>query len=66
MEASDRADEFVPAGMASLGIEADEVEMAVMGVAHQMFWPGILGLISMDLDGVAPERDIDLSKGPPA
>jgi hypothetical protein len=64
MEASDRADQFIPAGLASLGIEADEVDMAVMAAAHQMFWPGILGLISMDLSEVAPERDPDLSRAP--
>jgi hypothetical protein len=64
MEASDRADEFVPAGLASLGIEADEVDLAVMEAAHQMFWPGILGLISMDLDDVTPERNPDLSRAP--
>jgi hypothetical protein len=64
MEASDRADEFIPAGLASLGIEADEVDMAVMKAAHQMFWPGILGLISMDLSDVAPERNPDLSRAP--
>jgi hypothetical protein len=64
METSDRADDFIPAGLASLGIEADEVDMAVMRAAHQMFWPGILGLISMDLGGVTPERNPDLSKAP--
>jgi hypothetical protein len=64
MEASDQADQFIPAGLASLGIEADEVDLAVMAAAHQMFWPGILGLISMDLGDVAPERDPDLSKAP--
>jgi len=64
MATSDRADEFIPAGLASLGIEADEMDMAVMKAAHQMFWPGILGLISMDLSGVAPERSPDLSRAP--
>ncbi|HEX7059738.1 MAG TPA: hypothetical protein VF176_07810 [Solirubrobacterales bacterium] len=64
MEASNRADEFVPAGMASLGIEADEIEAAVMSAAHQMFWPGIRELISTDLSDVAPERNPDLSKPP--
>ena len=39
MEASDRADDFIPAGLASLGIEADEIELAVIGAAHQLFWP---------------------------
>lgn len=64
MDASDRADEFIPAGLASLGIEADEMDMAVMQAAHQMFWPGILGLISMDLSAVVPERSPDLSRAP--
>jgi len=64
MEASDRADEFIPAGLASLGIEADEVDMAVMKAAHQMFWPGILGLISMDLSDTVPERSPDLGRAP--
>lgn len=64
MEASDRAAQFVPAGLASLGIEADEVELAVMMAAHEMFWPGILELISMDLRDVDPERNPDLSRGP--
>jgi hypothetical protein len=64
MEASDHADQFIPAGLASLRIEADEMDMAVMQAAHQMFWPGILALISADLGEVTPERDPDLSKAP--
>jgi hypothetical protein len=64
MEASDRADEFIPAGLASLGIEADEVELAVMNAAHQMFWPSIRELLSLDLGEFEPERDPDLSRAP--
>jgi hypothetical protein len=64
MEASNRADEFVPAGLASLGIEADEVDLAVMGAAHQIFWPPIRELLSLDTGGVEPERCPDLSKPP--
>jgi hypothetical protein len=64
MEASERADEFIPAGLASLGIEADEVELAVMNAAHGMFWPAILDLLSLDTSGVEPERQPDLSKAP--
>ncbi len=64
MEASNRADDFIPAGLASLGIEADEVDLAVMGAAHQMFWPSILELLSMDTSGIAVERCPDLSKAP--
>jgi hypothetical protein len=64
MEAADRADEFIPAGLASLGIEADEVEMAVMNAAHQMFWPSIRDLLSLDLGDFEPERNPDLSRAP--
>lgn len=64
MEASERAEEFIPAGLASLGIEVDEVELAVMNAAHGMFWPAILDLLSLDTADVAPERNLDLSKAP--
>jgi len=66
MEASDRAEDFVPAGLASFGIEADEVDLAVMNAAHQMFWPGIRGLLSLDLSAVEPERNPDMSRSPEA
>ena len=64
MEASDRADDFIPAGLASLGIEADEVDLAVMGAAHQMFWPAIGELLSLDTSDVEVERCPDLSRAP--
>jgi hypothetical protein len=64
MEATDRAEDFVPAGLASFGIEADEIELAVAGAAHQMFWPGILALIALDLGELEPERNPDLSRAP--
>jgi hypothetical protein len=66
MEASNRADEFVPAGLASLGIEADEVELAVMAAVHQLFWPPILELLALDTAGAEPERCPDLSNPPPS
>lgn len=65
MDAADQAEQFIPAGLASFGIEADDVDLAVMNAAHQMFWPAILELLSRDLSGVAPERAPDLSKAPP-
>jgi hypothetical protein len=66
MEASNRAEDFVPAGLASLGIEADEVDLAVMNAAHQMFWPAILRLLSRDFGELEPERNPDLSRAPEA
>lgn len=64
MEASNPADDFIPAGLASLGIEADEVDLAVMGAAHEMFWPPILDLLALDVGATAPERNPDLSQPP--
>ena len=45
MEASNSPDDFIPAGLAAFGIEADEIELAVIGAAHQLFWPPILELL---------------------
>jgi hypothetical protein len=64
MESGDRAEDFVPAGLASLGIEADEVELAVIEAAHSMFWPPIRDLLSLDLGDLEAERDPDLSRAP--
>lgn len=58
------ADEFIPAGLASLGIEADDVDLAVMAAAHRVFWPAIRDLLSLDTTGVEPERCPDLSRAP--
>ena len=65
MEASSSADDFIPAALAAFGVEADEIELAVMGAAHQMFWPPILELLSLDTGGVAPEPAPNLSQAPP-
>jgi hypothetical protein len=59
-----QADEFIVAGLASLGVEADEVDLAVMGALHGLLWPPLLELLDMDLENVAPERCPDLSRSP--
>ena len=64
MEATARADDFIAAGLASLGIEADEIELAVMAAAHALFWPEILDLLALDLGDVEPEPGADLSRAP--
>jgi hypothetical protein len=66
MEVSNRADDFIPAGLASFGIEADEIELAVIGAAHAMFWPAILELLEFDAGDAVPERRADLSLPPAA
>ena len=57
-------DAFVPAGLASLGIEADEEELAVMRAAHDLYWPAIVGLLEVDLAAVEPESLADMSQPP--
>jgi hypothetical protein len=54
---------FVPAGLAALGVEADEIELAIMAGAHELYWPGIAELLQVDLE-VEPERLADLSRPP--
>jgi len=64
MTASNSAGDFIPAALAAFGVEADEIELAVMSAAHEMFWPPILELLSLDTGGVAPEPAPDLSQAP--
>ena len=64
MEGAAPADDFIPAGLASLGIEADEVDLAVMGAVHQLLWPPILELLALDTEGLEPERCPDMSRAP--
>lgn len=63
MQAQPDFDPFVPASLASLGIEADEVELAVMRAAHGNWWPAVEALLEMDLSGES-ELEIDLSRAP--
>jgi hypothetical protein len=64
MEASNSADNFIPVALAAFGVEADEIELAVMAAAHQVFWPPILELLALDTGVVAPEPAPDLSVAP--
>ncbi|HKF82373.1 MAG TPA: hypothetical protein VKB23_05365 [Solirubrobacterales bacterium] len=66
MDASNPANEFIAAGLAAYGIEADEIELAVIGAAHQTFWPPILELLELDTGEIPVERSPDLSQAPPS
>jgi hypothetical protein len=55
---------FVPAGLASLGLEADEAELAVMRAAHELYWPAIAGFLQADLSAIEPEPNADMSRPP--
>jgi hypothetical protein len=65
MEASNGADDFIPAALAAFGVEADEIELAVMRAAHEVFWPPILELLALDTSTGASEPAPDLSQAPP-
>ena len=65
METPNSQDDFIPAGLAAFGIEADEIELAVICAAQQLFWPAILELIALDTSQVPVGRDPDLSQAPP-
>jgi hypothetical protein len=65
MEPSTSADDFIPAALAAFGVEADEIELAVMRAAHEMFWPPILELLALDTGLAASEPAPDLSQAPP-
>lgn len=64
MSEPEAATDFVESGLASMGIEADEIEMAVIRAAHQLYWPEILELLSIDTGGVPPEPNPDLGQAP--
>ncbi len=61
---ADRGDDYIDGGLASLGIEVDETERAVIGGAYALFWPGIVELLTLELGEVDPEPDVDLSRSP--
>jgi hypothetical protein len=63
-KAPDRGEEFVASGLAALGIEADETELAVIAGIHRVFGPPIRELIEFDTSSVALEPSPDLSSPP--
>jgi hypothetical protein len=63
-DAPARGEDFVAAGLASLGISADETELAVIAGVHGVFGPGIRHLIEFDTGEVQPEAELDLSVAP--
>ena len=64
MQGSDAFERFVDAGLELFEIDADEVELDVMRAADSIYRPRIKALLEVDLDGVDPEPDLDLSRPP--
>jgi hypothetical protein len=55
---------YMDGALASLGIEADEVERAVMSGVWNIYREGIALLLTVDLSEIEPEHHPDLSQPP--
>ncbi len=59
------AEQRIAADLAALGIEADEVELAVMGAMQQLLGPPIQELIETRFDGQLSEHPARFGQAPP-
>jgi hypothetical protein len=55
---------YLDGALETYGIEADELERAVMAGVWRVYEEGVNGLLDADLGGVELEVDPDLSKPP--
>jgi hypothetical protein len=55
---------YVGGGLELFGIEADQTERGVMEGVFNVYRPLLEALLAADLDGVEPERPLDLSRPP--
>ena len=66
MEAGSPFQRYLDSGLESFGIEADEIERAVMAGIWSIWEPDMNLLRDADLDGAENELNADLSAAPPA
>lgn len=64
MEPDSAFQRYVQGGLELFGIEADQTERSVMEGVFSVYRPALEGLLAADLEGVEPERPIDLSRAP--
>jgi hypothetical protein len=64
MAAGDEFETWVRVSLARHGITADDVDIAVMRVAEQVYGPQRDALMAADLSSVAPEHGLDPSRSP--
>jgi hypothetical protein len=62
--AADALERFVRGGLALLGLEATEAEMAVIQAVDGIYRPATDRLIGAELDGVEPEPGTDMGRPP--
>ena len=66
MDPAEQFETFVRLSLGRYGIEVDEVDLAVMRVAEEVYGPGRDAMMAADLSGIAPEHDLDPSRAPSA
>jgi hypothetical protein len=64
MDPGDQFDEVARLTLGRYGIPVDEIDLAVMRVAEQVYGPGRDALLAADLSDVQPEHDLDPSRAP--
>ncbi|HYH58865.1 MAG TPA: hypothetical protein VD790_06550 [Thermoleophilaceae bacterium] len=60
----DAFEQHVRAGLAYLGHDVDETEIAIMRVADGVYGPQLRALVDADLTGVWPEPEMDAGRAP--
>lgn len=55
---------YARAALARMGVEADDIDLAVMSVAESVYGPGRDALLAADLSGIPREHDFDPSRPP--
>jgi hypothetical protein len=64
MESADPFETFVRTGLERFGLVPDDVDLAVIRAADGIYGPQIEALMAADLEHVADEPDLDLSRAP--
>jgi hypothetical protein len=64
MERGEEFDQAVRLMLGRYGIPVDDVDLAVMRVAEQVYGPGRDALLVADLSEIEPEHDFDPSRAP--
>lgn len=60
----DAFEQFARGGLAWLGHEADDTDVAIMRYIDEIFGPEMRALLSADMRGMWPESDFDPSRAP--
>ena len=55
---------YARAALARMGVDVDDVDIAVMNVAESVYGPGRDALMAADLSGIPREHDLDPSRPP--